>query len=149
MLSHVSLLYFVFLLSQLSMWQHRECETVLRTVSWLNQLERVCYTCLLREFCVRWNGFRWVITCWEVRSSLCQEATYSMKGQLPVYASQNVRLERISHKSCKSSTLCNTVFMLRFWQWYSSQSMSLIITIKSQIWSFSCSVFRVSKDLLA
>ncbi len=44
---------FCLLLSHLSMWQHRECETVLRTVSWLNQLEKVCYTCLLREFCVR------------------------------------------------------------------------------------------------
>lgn len=133
MLSHVLSPYFVILPSHLSRWQHRECETVLRTVSRLNQLEWVCYTCLLREFSMMWHGFRWVITFREVQSSLSQKETYSMKGQLPVLARQNVRLERISHKSCKSSTLRNTVFMLGFWKWYSSQSVS-----------FSFRVIRVS-----
>jgi len=109
----------IFLSSHLSRWQHRKWETVLRTVSWLNQLSEVCLLSVCKEnFGVRWHGFRWVITWREERCSLCQEETYSTY-------SQNARLERINHKACKSSTLCNTVFMLGFWQWYSSPSMSV------------------------
>lgn len=39
----------IFFSSRLSRWQHRKWETVLRTVSWLNQLEEVCLLPVCKE----------------------------------------------------------------------------------------------------